>query len=392
MIRELEILEDFNIVLHSKIVLCGAGRIGTAVLHKLYSLGKPVEMICDNDSNKWGSQIEGTDIFSYERLNDIRTREHLFIIAVESTKLTEEIYQILLDKDRKNICTYFTYQYSLLFWESKKKTGLMRYCEKQRVWFEDIVRHKETLSVTEKGSIWVWQVGKVGSTAIVSTLQENGINAAHLHFLGNDRFLLNILGLTFDLFDLNKEFLEKMFAVVECSKPLKIITLVRDPVVQACSSIFQWMSTGMLNTFFAEYGLRNGIQKFIVSSIERERTWFQDEIKRFTGIDVMEYPFDAEKGYSIIEHNHIQIFVMQMEKMNHLVKEIGDFAGVSLSELSRNNVGNEKRYRWVYGELMEKMHLSEDILGRYYDNAFIRHFYSEKDIIKFKSKYLEKAI
>lgn len=392
MIREIDVLEDFNIVLQSKIVVCGAGKAGSAVLQKLYSIGKSVEMICDSDCKKWGKKLEGTDIHSYAYLNDLGTQEYLFIIAVESAKMTEEIYQILLNNGRKNICTYFAYCYSLKFWEKKKKTDLIRYYEKEKIWFEDISRHKKALSKMREGDIWVWQVGKVGSTAIVATLQENGINAAHLHFLGNDRFLLKILGLTFDFFNINMESLEKNRLLIENSKPLKIFTLVRDPVVQACSSIFQWMSTGILDPFFAEYGFEMGIRRFMAASFDRERAWFLDEIEYFSGIDVIEYPFDKEKGYTIIERDDIQIFIMQMEKMNDLVKEIGDFAGVSLSELSRSNVGNEKGYRWAYHELMEKICLPEDLLESYYNNVFIRHFYSGEDIIKLKSKYTQRKI
>lgn len=392
MIREMEVLNDFSLILQSKVIICGAGKIGDAVLHKLQSLGKSVEMLCDSDYKKWGKQIEGTDILSYEKLNDKRMEEYLFIIAVESARVTEEIYQILLHKGAQNICTYFAYYYSLKFWESEGKTELMRYYAKQKVWFEDICRHKESVCAAENGAIWVWQVGKVGSTTIVSTFQENGVKAAHLHFLGYDRFLLKILGLASDFFELNQESLQKNRLLIESSKPLKIITLVRDPVVQACSSIFQWMSTGILDMFFAEHGFEKGIQTFIIDSIDREWVWFKDEFQNILGVDVLQYPFDTEKGYTIIERDNIRIFVMQMEKMNNLVKELSDFAGIALSSLSNSNIGNEKGYRWAYRELMNKICLSDEILNGYYDNLFIRHFYSDEDIVKFKSKYSERTI
>ena len=46
-------------------------------------------------------------------------------------------------------------------------------------------------------------------------------------------------------------------------------------------------------------------------------------MKEVFGIDVFAYPFDAEKGYTLIKEGNIELLLMKMEKLSELENVIG---------------------------------------------------------------------
>jgi glutamate mutase epsilon subunit len=116
--------------------------------------------------------------------------------------------------------------------------------------------------------------------------------------------------------------------------------------------------------------------------------WFDVELKAVFGIDVYDYPFDREKGYSIIEQDNVEVLVIKLEKINSLEQVIGDFVEVSDFKLINSNVSDKKPYKYLYKNMREEIRIPREVVDRYYKNSpRMKHFYTEEEINMFYKKW-----
>ena len=106
------------------------------------------------------------------------------------------------------------------------------------------------------------------------------------------------------------------------------------------------------------------------------------------GIDVFEYPFDKEKGYSIIKKDNIEVLLMKLEKLNGLEQIIGRFAGAPHFKLINANIGEKKQYAYLYKDVKDTMKIPREVFDFYYKgNPRMDHFYSEEEKAAFLKKW-----
>ena len=224
--------------------------------------------------------------------------------------------------------------------------------------------------------ILVYQMGKVGSQSVYySLLRANYFPVLFFHYvaqLEQERFP-------------HYQYLKQ---ILNDKSFVKIVTLVRDPVARNLSAFahdfkgifgsrMQSHSLAELEDMFWQYDRHlQGVQ------------WFDEEFHVRTGIDVYSYPFDKERGFSVIQQGPIALLVLKLECPD-AQKEyaIGQFVGIPNFRLKRFNTAMEREYKANYKEFISAIHLPELYLDNLYGTKFVGHFYSEKEIEGFKKRW-----
>jgi hypothetical protein len=247
-----------------------------------------------------------------------------------------------------------------------------------------------------KESILVYQMGKVGSTSLENSLH----SAIHLHtfynkppcFLRKESFrknprkwIENFIG----------NFLKRV--VIKNRKKTKIISLIRDPYSRNLSMFFQDMSYWMIrHQELSHYDTREEGFQFLYETFEKSYDhfyfdkWFNEEIKKLSGIDIFNYPFDKKSGYQIIKGKNYEILLLQLERMGDLVDEISDFVGYKI-EMKSTNISSNKWYAPVYESFKKNYLPTPYYIDSLYATRTAKHFYTETDLLLFKTKHLSKS-
>lgn len=211
------------------------------------------------------------------------------------------------------------------------------------------------------GRPWVFQMGKVGSSAMIEAI--DGIQVHHLDW-GN---LLYSLRGSYNRHQLNA-------LLMRAVRPRRIITAVREPVARNLSAFMQnhvargWAPT--IESFMANF------------RHDEPLDWFDAEMKPFTGIDVFDHPFPHGTGWQLIDD---RLLVLRAEAPDAAKEEaVSRFLGREV-KLGRANVGEDKAYAAAYDELRRSV--PADYVDRMLGSRYARHFYSAEEIERFRAKW-----
>ena len=248
----------------------------------------------------------------------------------------------------------------------------------------------------------ICQMGKVGSTSLMKSLNKHSILNQQIHFLSpssiekTEAYYRNInpSGIP-DHLRRSRE-IYQMIAETSPGNKWKIISLVRDPIARAISSVFQNMSDlfpGIENceSVFAldqiETHLLHQIEEFDESS-DFACTWFDKELKAVFGFDIFQHPFNKDRGYDIFETEKADFLIIRTENLTRSCPTaLKEFLNIESFELSNNNVGGKKPYRKLYKQLLNNITIPADTLNRIYGSRFVRHFYKNSEIENFKKRW-----
>ena len=254
------------------------------------------------------------------------------------------------------------------------------------------MRLRQLVNQFSSDSVLIYQMGKVGSTSLEESLSD----ALHVHTLyGNPpckfhkrRWKKHPVALLKKLIgDLLKR------SLIRRRKHVKIISLVREPYSRNVSMFFQDLPYWMVHYQEAyDYDSRKEGAEFLHKTFEQVYDhfyfdrWFDDELKRLTGIDVFSYPFDKELGYKILREGRYEVLLVKLEKLQEAHQAIEAFMGYSF-EMKETNKSERKWYACIYREFKRTFHPSETYLASLYATKTVRHFYSDGEIDGFKKKF-----
>lgn len=197
--------------------------------------------------------------------------------------------------------------------------------------------------------ILIYQMGKVGSTALERTLS----NALHFHTLYNRPHCEFRARLKWGWFGTRVIMPVAYFCkrlAIRSSRKVRIITLVRHPLARARSVFFQELPYWLV-LYFNKRGLDERQEgAFVLDeafgrefNIDYYDSWFDAELKRFSGIDVFEQEFDTDKGCALLKRGKYEVLLIQYEKLADVQEQIESFAGQKI-DLTRENVSTNKWY------------------------------------------------
>ncbi len=223
---------------------------------------------------------------------------------------------------------------------------------------------------------------KTGNVTLSKTLASNNIN---------------FVGLTHD---------PNRFNFHSKYEKIKIITAIREPIIQNLSIVYQELSAPYDNSF--NLHLRRIFQnrEHFISNLnhiypffelyikEKNKLWQMLYLDKFYEsfnnniINLYKHSFDHEKGYTIVKEGNIEVFVYQLEKMNDIAKVLSDWIGQT--SFDKWVKGNEASGKWItnhYKQAQNEIKFSNEYFENAYSEKWVQHFYSQEDIEKFKERW-----
>lgn len=224
--------------------------------------------------------------------------------------------------------------------------------------------------------IFLFQMGKVGSSSLNSTLNANyhGLTV-HAH---------NYQMLT-----------EKQKAILRWRKrlrlPIYVICPIREPLSRNISAFFEnfnrdtglkfadkkeWPSDELLDLFLTHYPHNVCLE------------WFDSNLKTTFGVDVFSQPFPIARKWEIYKHKsiHVLIYRSDIEHSTQL-NIISSFIGYHFSEWTYNNISADKKYGEIYKKFVGSVKLPDSYISKMCDSKFCRKFWSEEEIEMIKDRF-----
>lgn len=204
---------------------------------------------------------------------------------------------------------------------------------------------------------------------------------------------------------------------------IKIITAVREPIIQNLSSLYQGISDGYFYKNWILRTLENKNMEGRMRSLEEfenmflenrevqtlwneyvecfiynnERTLKNSDIIRpiqsfipeFNEkiFNIYEFDFDKNSGYSILKKENMEVFVYQLEKLNSIVPKLSEWIGIPFDKLNKSNIGEDKWTGESYKQAQNEIIITQEYFDRCFNEPYVQHCYSEEDIEKFKSRW-----
>lgn len=394
MIKDLELMKEITPLFDKKLVIWGLGEQG----HKFYDDiihmggGKKGIFLCDSDAFLQGKKVGRSTILSPKELgqilHNIELEDIAFLVTVASLKAQDEIISVIEKICGKFVDIYTAYAIEWGIYLGLRNSNMQSEFKKQKliehernreskeslIWErEKCLKYFAFLPLHNNEMILVFQPGKVASLALYKSIQNYNRNVLHCHILNG------VEKKEGDLYQLAN------------LKAAKIICLVRDPIARQIAVM--WQNIQEMNRYSLEADFSEIEKYYFPDDFDgQEFQWFDGQMKKFFQIDVFEYPFDRYKGYSIIKKGNIELLLLKMERINELENIIGGFLGIEQFHLCRENVSEEKAYRFALREYKRCFSISQARLEEIYLNdERMKHFYTEEERSDLYMKWLHNS-
>jgi hypothetical protein len=245
--------------------------------------------------------------------------------------------------------------------------------------------------------ILVYSMGKVGSLTVFETLKKffPPQNVHHLHFL-SDYWLKEVLPKTNHTHNINHGLMIRglIQKARQENRPIKIISLVREPVSREVSNFFQNNVDFFEGNFsdFKKEELLDTFKKKI--SFDYLLNWFDSEFFSYTNIDVYSHEFDKNNGFSIINENGFEVLIIRLENLDQCFSlAFQVFLKKNISALRIANQSKDKSESVEISRFFKKhFKLNPRDLNEIYSSKFMKHFYTSEEISQFRQKWQTKNI
>lgn len=379
-------------LIEKKIVLYGTSSWGDRMLNLLRYLNiqEKIICVCDTNKEKWGTIWNDLNIISPIEMCNLCDEKNAVIVICSSYEI--EIYKYLIEINCKcdvigskayihaihySIMNNRIHYFSKEIVEHYKET--YNYCIQLDKKY--IVAHTENencilmyLLLKRDTCILAHSVPKTGNMTLKTSLSKysNAIMSLHSLYTNNKEkeLLLNI--------------------IKRVNPKVKILTGIRYPIERIISLKWEFLNRPWLygddclsvkinnetDNLFKHIWFANPIR------------WFKEQIEEPFGIDVFQYPFDVNKGYTIIYKDNISIFLYRLDYLNNLEKEIGDFIGYEDFKIIKDNQSENKAYALAYQEYLKELEIDSEFFESLISSKEMYHFFSESERENYRKKWL----
>ncbi len=264
------------------------------------------------------------------------------------------------------------------------------------------IEYINMLNDRKKDKILIYQMGKVGSSTVYNTVKHMDTVYAtyHLHWFSDpgikkaEDYFKNLSSKKIPMHIQRSKMLKKLTDIKK--DKIKVISITREPVGRLISDVFQnihyynpeLVKMNDLHTKELFEETQKQLDNFDINS-EYGTTWFDVELSKAFNINLYDYPFNQDDGYTIIKHENIEILLLQMETMNKVLKKaLQEFLDYEQDiEILNTNIGEEKEFANEQSYVKENIDLDEKHLNKIYSSKYVQHFYSAKQIKSFVKKW-----
>jgi Putative capsular polysaccharide synthesis protein len=238
-------------------------------------------------------------------------------------------------------------------------------------------------------TILVYTMGKVGSSTIHSSLKRRlpETDIFHVHFLSE--FWLKKRLPSLDIhFHQNIKIGNDILGYIRehSSRRLKVITLVREPIIRDISGIFE--------NWKAHFGEAVAVSEDLLQakmdshSHEYTLTWFDTEFRNFLDFDIYAVPFDKERGFTIYKSSRADILCLRLEDLSRVYKEaFKAFLNLEGLDLIDRNKSADKDRKSLYRDVTKSYKVDKAKLEEVYSSRYVTHFYTAPEIAMFIKKW-----
>lgn len=265
----------------------------------------------------------------------------------------------------------------------------------------------------------VYQMGKVGSKTVISSLANANINRRiyHVHFLDPElvreyeRKRRKFLGTDREgalKHIWQYSYLRSRIKKRQDGKRWKIITLIRDPVSRNLATFFENIevvsvdSDQVWNLSSVEYGFKVVVKKDDLSGLielffekcrhDTPLIYYDREIKQVFNIDVYASNFLTTLGYKVYRGDDADVLLIRLEDLNRCASEaFRELLKIDDLKLINTNIGEQKDYADLYKHFKNHIRLPSSYLDKLYSSKFSKHFYEEQEIARFRDRWLDKS-
>jgi len=171
-----------------------------------------------------------------------------------------------------------------------------------------------------------------------------------------------------------------------------VITSVREPVGQAVSAFFH--ARAREGSGREEPNLASLREQLVADDwLSRPMRWFEREFVPSVGIDVFSEPFDPSVGVSTIEAGCVRVLLLRQESLERAPAALRDFLGLGAPvDIPRRNEAKARDDANAYREFVEHADLPAAIVDASYASTFSRHFYSDAELAKLRSRWTHEPV
>jgi hypothetical protein len=122
-------------------------------------------------------------------------------------------------------------------------------------------------------------------------------------------------------------------------------------------------------------------------------SWFDNEIKATTGIDVFSAGFDTARGYEVYRHGKVRYALIRLDRMNHLplmLEDVFDIPADLLPVKSLNRAEDRPHQAAVYKRITHSITFPEEFVSEVYSTKYAQTFWTPDELAKYASRWVGK--
>lgn len=394
--------KDLLVYKNSCVYLFGAAKLGKSCKELLERQGAHICGFIDNGLQKQGTEYCGVRVISFPDFMERSCREENTLVQITS-RFERDIIEQMEQAGYVNYISYTEFAVRLkqlnLYLATRENMALKKQlykCDLQSnsrtpilSWIKNNYFGNKILSKYNTFDIML-SAFTVGNHAILETNDGKNLIALNHSYRWMDTEIWNML----------KE------------ENIRVVIGVGDPIAQNISLMYQvcenefwdldeyWTGGGCVQAIFNQYiiGQNNKVCWYNVYKDEAGsnfliQDFFEQQVEPFLGIDIYQYPFDKEKGYSVLKHDNMEVFIYQVERIESMYNELQAFLEAEDLDKSLNvdmledNWLENMWYGKSYRQAKESLILSKEYFEECYSSKYIRHFYHNEDIEGFRKRW-----
>jgi hypothetical protein len=242
--------------------------------------------------------------------------------------------------------------------------------------------------------VLVYQMAKVGSSAIVNALTRQRLPVFHVHRM-NPEHLTSLreerrhLGWRVGPIPPQDELGMRLNRqVLQRGRRARVVTIVREPISRNLSSYFEyldavWRTREAHQSIAMEELCRGFVERFTHSEA---LTWFDDEMLPVLGVDVYAHPFPDEQ---VIRTDRVDVLILKSESSDEAKSAaLSRFFGIDDIVVRRSNETRSKSKGETFLRFRQTIRLSREYVDEMLSARYTRHFYSPEERERLARSYL----
>lgn len=231
-------------------------------------------------------------------------------------------------------------------------------------------------------------MGKVGSDSLAASIGDNDVS--HFHTLygnnPNDKYLDNGGFISRAKCKIRCFINRAKIRCLNVNGKIKIITLIRDPLDRDVSMFFQDLEGYVLKkrteSHSSYISFNKGGCQPLISLFDKEYdfdygvNWLDNELKRFTGVDL--YKYDVSSGVCRVITSKYDILCIKMSFIDSVEEELSEFCERDI-KIKQRNLSDSKWYGCLYKDFKSEIVNSRGYyLKKYNHKKYFDWFYSDE--------------